>query len=188
MQALKGLTLVETLIAVTILTIAIVGPYHAIQTAMNVSYVSRDQLIATALAQESLEYVRSVRDSNFAYNVANPSTAGTWLYGFDGSTRNSVAGKGCFSPVNCTVDVANVVSGAVSAIAQCSGAASTCPALNLSPALLYTQGAGTATKYTRWITFTTINSHEVRVDSSVTWKTLGVTYTITISNFIQNWL
>lgn len=183
---LTGFTLVETLIAITVLTVAIVGPYHAVQTALNVSFVARDELVATSLAQEGLEYVRSVRDSNFDYNVANPASAGTWLYGLDGTTRAGVTGRNCFSGTQCTVDITQA--SVVNAIEPCSGV---CAPLNVAINGLYTQSAPSGyvvSKYTRSVTLTTINPHEAQVSSTVSWKTLGLTHTITVTNNLQNWL
>jgi len=58
-----GLTLVETLVAVSILTIAVIGPLGIIAQALHTSYYTRDQMTAHYLAQEAIEYVRNLRDN-----------------------------------------------------------------------------------------------------------------------------
>src|SRR4051812_12452334 len=94
----KGFTLVETLVAILILTIAITGPYTLVQGVLRSSYIARDELVASALAQEAMEYVRYIRDSNYIY-TAHGGTGRGWLYGLDGST-----GPNCYTYA-CTVDV-----------------------------------------------------------------------------------
>jgi hypothetical protein len=58
-----GLTLVETLVAISILTIAVIGPLGIIAQALHTSYYTRDQMTAHYLAQEAVEYVRNLRDN-----------------------------------------------------------------------------------------------------------------------------
>ncbi|MEI6042004.1 MAG: hypothetical protein WCQ00_00330 [bacterium] len=57
-----GLTMVETLVAISILTIAVIGPLGIIAQALHSSYYTRDQMTAYYLAQEAIEYVRNLRD------------------------------------------------------------------------------------------------------------------------------
>ena len=61
---IKGFTLVETLVAISILMIAIVGPMTIAQNGLSSSIYAREQFIAQFLAQDALEYVRNVRDNN----------------------------------------------------------------------------------------------------------------------------
>lgn len=60
----RGMTLVETLVAVTILSVAIVAPMLLTMQSLAAAYHARDQVIASNLAQEAIEAVRSVRDGN----------------------------------------------------------------------------------------------------------------------------
>ncbi len=57
-----GLTMVESLVAISILTIAVIGPLSIIAQALQTSYYTRDQMTAHYLAQEAIEYVRNMRD------------------------------------------------------------------------------------------------------------------------------
>jgi hypothetical protein len=58
----SGLTMVETLVAISILTIAVIGPLGIIAQALHTSYYTRDQMTAYYLAQEAIEYIRNLRD------------------------------------------------------------------------------------------------------------------------------
>lgn len=50
-------TLIETLVAITILMIAIAGPLTVANRAYHTALESRDRIIATNLAQETIEYI-----------------------------------------------------------------------------------------------------------------------------------
>ncbi len=60
----KGFTLVETLVAIAILSLAITGPMVIAQKGVSSSIYARDEVTAFYLAQEAVEYVRNVRDTN----------------------------------------------------------------------------------------------------------------------------
>lgn len=55
----NGFTLIETLVAITILMVAIAGPLSVASKAYNASLDVRDQTIATNLAQETMEYLKN---------------------------------------------------------------------------------------------------------------------------------
>lgn len=58
------MTLVETLVAISILAVAIVAPMTLTMQSLSAAYYARDQVIASNLAQEAIEAVRAVRDHN----------------------------------------------------------------------------------------------------------------------------
>lgn len=60
----KGFTLLESLVAISILLIAVVGPMSIIGRSLPQSAYARDHAIAVNLAQEGIEAVRQKRDSN----------------------------------------------------------------------------------------------------------------------------
>ena len=59
-----GFTLVETLVAIAVLMVAIAGPLSIANKALTSALYSRDQSIASNLAQESMEIIKNVRDNN----------------------------------------------------------------------------------------------------------------------------
>src|SRR3989344_6571680 len=61
-QLNAGFTLVETLLAVSLLSIAITAPIVLTMQALTSAYYARDQITASHLAQEGLEAVHAVRD------------------------------------------------------------------------------------------------------------------------------
>jgi len=189
----KGFTLVETLIAISILSVAVVGPFVAIQSALVASYAARDQVIASMLAQEAIEYVRSVRDANYIAMVANPSGGTTWFTGLD-----STGGVDCVdpnpndaTPRRCIVDVIQNISPTSYKVALCgSNGSGTCAPLRRSPTTyLYTQDTNyPVTPFTRSITLSSVSAREMRVTSVVTWSSGHRSYTITLTEILSAWL
>ena len=62
--ASRGMTLIETLVAISILAVAIVAPMTLTMQSLSSAYYARDQVVASNLAQEAIESVRAVRDGN----------------------------------------------------------------------------------------------------------------------------
>ncbi|MDB5190226.1 MAG: seg [Parcubacteria group bacterium] len=172
----QGFTLVETLVAIAILMIAIVAPFYSIQQAITTSYITRDQLIATSLAQEGAEYIYFLRDNNFlATPVQQP-----WLTGMDNCRTDS--------PYNhtygCTVDP----SASSNQLVACSSGG--CSTMNVNGNGIYTQASGLATRFTRTVKITPNPSQpqQVTVTSQVSWTTNHQPYTTIVTENLYNWL
>ncbi len=71
----NGFTLVETLVAISILLITIVGPMTIAQKGIQNAYFATEQVTAVFLAQEAIEAVRELRD-NAALDAYDRSTDG----------------------------------------------------------------------------------------------------------------
>lgn len=67
------MTLIETLVAISILTVAVVAPMSLTMQSLSASYYARDQITAFNLAQEAIESVRAVRDGNILTIAYDPS-------------------------------------------------------------------------------------------------------------------
>lgn len=65
---IRGFTIVETLVAVTILMISIAGPMVAASKGLNAALYARDQMTATFLAQEVMEVIKADRSNTYAVN------------------------------------------------------------------------------------------------------------------------
>ncbi|MFM2330555.1 MAG: hypothetical protein RLZZ26_62 [Candidatus Parcubacteria bacterium] len=167
----RGFTLIETMVAVTILTLAIVGPMVTANRSIVAAETARDQLSASYLAQEGIEYVRAVRDNQFLADYpANTSQA--WIPHFLNTgplatCRSSVCG---LSPL------------------QAGGSLALCPSTsgNCAPFSLVSGG----TKFARTIQLvdaSTNGATDVRVVSKVTWSFHGTPYTVNITDHLTPW-
>lgn len=82
----SGFTLLETVIAIAILTSSILMVYTAIVRVISYSYDNQNQLIASYLAQEGIEVVRNIRDTNWVEGAASWKDglgAGTYRVQYD---------------------------------------------------------------------------------------------------------
>lgn len=173
----QGFTLVETLVAITVIALAIMGPFQIVQKALSASYIARDQLVASALAEEGVEYVRSIRDRNYLYNAANPGSPRSWLYTMDGN-----GGPNCSGTTKCALDPTQ------NTIAACG---TSCSPLRLASTNVYTQASpsgSTVTRFTRYLQISSVSVNEVQVSVTVTWETQHTQYTVTVMDNLQNWL
>ena len=92
LQKNTGLTLIESLVAVSVILAAITGPITIAAQGLSIANFSKQQFTAILLAQEAIEFVRATRDDAA---LAGDSWD-TWLVG-DISV--------CVGSKNCTVDV-----------------------------------------------------------------------------------
>ncbi len=180
----RGFTLIETMVAITVLAIALVGPFVAVRSALTGAYTARDQLVASSLAQEALEYVRSVRDNNYLNNDR------AWMDGL-----SSLACYGASPGSYCTVDPTrgdlHTSSDAVAAYTTVApgNCASGARCLYLSSAKLYNQQLeGTPTRFKRVIQIRHVSATEVVVTAQVHWSTNGKVYSVTVSDTLRDWI
>ena len=68
----KSFTLLEVIIAVSVLTVAVGGIYSLIQQTLRAASLANSKLIAAHLAQEGVETVRNLRDDNWLNQRINP--------------------------------------------------------------------------------------------------------------------
>ena len=61
----KGFTLIETTVAIFLITVGTVGAFSLIQRTVAFTSISSSQLAAAYLAQEGIETIRNIRDTNY---------------------------------------------------------------------------------------------------------------------------
>jgi prepilin-type N-terminal cleavage/methylation domain-containing protein len=181
----QAFTLVETMVAISILAIALMGPFTAVQNALTSSYVSRDRLIASTLAQEGLEYVRSVRDNNYLSSFS-------WLDGFDSTENNRDVCFGDEPTGYCIVDA--TLGDFHSEPDAMRGYDATdideIPFMQLSENGLYNHTEGNGTRFKRTVQIETLpdSTHEVRVTVTVTWTTGLRNFSVVVVDNLHDWL
>lgn len=172
----KGFTLVETLIAISLLTTAIVTPMALATQSLSVSYYARDQIAAFHFAQEAIEAVRSVRDGNILTNARTGTDAVDLLAGIPIGTPF-------------TIDTRD------NSIVECAG---TCPPLQ-TDGTLFGYGNNVPgwrnTLFTRTVVVERVTPaegppDEVQVNVLIQWKpnALGSVRSFTISENLYRWV
>jgi len=76
----KGFTLVELLITITVILVGLVGTFTAVQQGITTIDYARSRLTASLLAQEGVEIVKNIRDTNL---LEGRSVSIDWHEGLD---------------------------------------------------------------------------------------------------------
>ncbi len=164
-KTFTGFTLLETLVAVAVLLMALMGPFSIAQQSLRSAYYARDQVTAYYLAQEGIEFVRAIRDQNYL-------GGSDWMTGLASCTG-----------APCTVDMPNFV------LAVCPSG--NCERLKVSPTGgLFNQSTGTDSKFTRRVQLTPVVDapHQMIVTVTVVWTSSGIPRSFSLQERLFNWL
>lgn len=160
-----GFTLIETLMAVVVLSIAIAGPLTIASKGLQATTVAKDQDTALYLAQDAVEYVRWARDTNTL-------AGGAWLAG-NGNPNQSVDLSPCISTDGSATCYVDSLGNNPAAPTTCSSGV--CPVLNFDSTnnyYTYNTTGTTQTLFTRAVSIVTpvgSNSDEAKVTVTVSW-------------------
>lgn len=166
-----GFSLVETLVAITILLLVIIGPLTISSSSVRSSAFASEQVTAFFLAQEGAELAQMARDQFVLENFKNPVTRpNPWS---DFSNQNGVF-QNCYTATGCSTNINTDSSGTLSSIRNCSDIANCKLYLNTSQSVVRSRynhdNSGGTTPFTRVIRFTRVGLNEVSVISTVTWQ------------------
>ena len=169
--------MVETLVAIAILSISVLSTFMAVQSSLQNSLFARDQITAFYLIQEAMESVRNTRDGNALANIAGGGSAVNWLTGISLNASDP-----CYFGKTCIIDSPQ------KQMTACSGGFGTCPVINEDPAsglFGYTNG-WTPTKFRREIQLQQISPDEIVVVVRVSWGSGLLAKTIQIQGTLFN--
>jgi Tfp pilus assembly protein PilV len=76
-QKNKGFTLVETLVAISIFTMSILGLMSVLASGIADTNYAKQKIVASYLAQEGIEYVRNMRDNLVLFDAVSPQNGWT---------------------------------------------------------------------------------------------------------------
>jgi type II secretory pathway pseudopilin PulG len=165
---LGGFTLIEVIIAIFLITVGMVGVLIAIQQVFPSIRIVSSQLTAVYLAQEGIEIVRNIRDTNWL-NPLNPD----WNEGI------FVCG-GAWS-CNCYADYND-------SSLTCFGEP---PPLKIDGDS-YNYDSGTPTSFVREIMVASTTDSEgmpmLKTEVLVTWQVGGKNYQASTTEYLYNWL
>lgn len=167
----QGFTLVETLVAITILLLVITGPLTiSMATARSTDFAS-EQVVAFFLAQEGVELAQKARDEIMLPGVA--SEVNHWGDFADDATGADYVD--CFESDGCGLEINTNVNGTLKVPVDCNGGA--CRLYYSSDGAVRSRYTHTSmnniqTPYTRTIKFEKGSDvFDVKVVSTVTWRT-----------------
>ncbi len=166
----KGFTLIETLVAITILLLTIVGPMTIAQKGIQNAYYATDQVTAVFLAQEAIEAIREHRDNAAleAYDALLGDDTSNW------------APSGC--SLGCAYDIVDDEFGSCETNNGCN--------LNVDLNGRYTHGLdGTPSQFTRTVTIGSAIGGGVPVTVNVSWNAKifgGGPHTLTLQTWIYD--
>lgn len=177
----KGFTLVESLVAVAILSLSILSAFTAVQGSLQYSINTKDQITAFYLIQEAMEYVKNIRDENAL--MALSGAGNTWLTGLSSLTTDPCwyGGSGTSQKV-CRIDSPNKEED------YCGNEFGSCPVLKQDPVTkLFGYTGATDTMFKRELQFTNISDgKEILVKIRVSWSSRGVDKTVEVSETLFN--
>lgn len=165
----SGFTLVETLVAISIFTLAVLAVLVILGGGLKSTNIAKQKIIASYLAQEGVELMRNMRDTYVLYDGGSTGW-GEFLAHVDGCQQ-----KGCIfhteelvygDPDKPITDIT---------IEHCSGGSGgICPELYFHPVSgkydYDAGGSGTILSgYRRHIRIEILNDHEARISSHVFW-------------------
>lgn len=178
----EGFTLIETMVAITILLIAVVAPMSLAQEGISAARLAQDQIVAFYLAQEGVELVRNMRDENKLKGLNQ--LAGPLVL-CDIGTGGSGNTNGCY------ID-ATVASGGSFKVTNC--AASGCVNIKKNDEkYTYESGDFIETKYKRTIKAWYVGASgptdkkEVKIEVEITWPFITSTRSYTLRENLLEW-
>jgi len=171
----RGFTLLETLVAISILIVAITATFSAAQSGLASAIEARDQVVAFYLAQEAVELVRNVRDENSLQGLP-------WLTGL-----SAIVSDSCYFGKSCVVD------GITKSFTACTSP-TICPNLSQDTNTSSSQygqygynSSWTPTAYNREIQLTQIGPDEITATVIMTWTRGPFTKVFKVKESIFNW-
>lgn len=119
----RGFTLIETLVALALILMALVGPISLITRGIYSFSSSKSEVIAVNLAQEGIELIRLIRENNIACDRLNGVAPWAWNRGSSPPAGPGSAMSGTtlsvdissFVRINCPSEVQSIMTPALGA-------------------------------------------------------------------------
>ena len=176
----KGFTVLESIVAISILSLSISGVFAAVQQGLSQNIMAKNQIIAFYLAQEGAEILRNRRDSNQIFIVDTLDVYSRhWLSGIAENVNDP-----CYFDKVCRADAINL--SLTSCGTKTSGA--NCPNLKQDSSSRYGYASGNDTVFRREIRLEQINQNEIEVRVDVFWTKGIFQRQFTAKTYLFNWV
>lgn len=180
LRSKRGFTILESIVAIIILSLSISGVFSAVQQSLSQSIIAKDEVKAFYLAQEAIEIIRNKRDNNQLYKIEYP-TSNTWLYGI---AENS--GDDCYFGKVCQVDASAQIP---PSLAYCGNDWGDCPYLKQNQdTFLYGYASGYDTNFKREVKIELVDTHEVAIIVRISWKKGLIEREFKVKTLLFNWI
>ncbi len=167
----QGFTIIETLVAIAVLTTAIIGTMSAVQSGIRTYTLSKEQVTAFYLAQEGFEQLRNMRDEN-SINGRH------WLYGI---AQN--ASDPCYFGQSCMADPIGSTT-----LTRCPSAGNCVNLRQDTASGFFGYNASWAqSNFKRDIMLTSITTDEAAVAVTISWPRGSSTITFKVKENLLNW-
>lgn len=170
----QGFTLIELLITILVITVGIAGAFIAIQQGISAIDYSSSRFTAALLAQEGVEIIKNIRDTNLLQNTA-------WNDGFsiDGDYEVQYSDPHSLDP--------SLAKPACSP--NCDFVDASLRFLKKTDNGFYNYTSPNETKFKRRINITTVSPDKLELEITVYWrKRGGGHYELILRQHIYNWL
>ena|SRR3989344_2445689 len=164
----RAFTLIETLVAISILMIAVASPLTIAQKGLASAIYAKDQIIASYLAQDAIEYIINASGKNVA-------DGNGWL---NGITGNGKCDTGC--KISTDIDFTST-----GAIENCGGA---CPVLKYDKSShIYSHTLVDDSPFTRTVKVVESPTNEALITVTMSWKDKGADRSLDFYTRVFNW-
>lgn len=155
----KGFTLIEMLTAGFVIIVGLIAVMSLMHRASLGSEIASSRLTAAYLAQEGLEIVRNIRDSNWLEQAENPDVL--WDQGLDNGDWEADFDDSALTPwQNRNLRIGGS---------------------------FYNYDAGTETKFKRRINLSKPGPNFLSVSVEVSWQNRGIPYSLSVQEDLYNW-
>lgn len=177
----KGFTVLEVITAIFILTVGVGAALSLMNQTLATGSVVEQRLIASHLAQEGIEIVRNIRDTNWLQS-RDPSKSSPWDDGLCSSP-----------PCEWEADYTTVTFFDTADFERCSDPGFNCQTysetfLNIDTDGFYSyKTADAQTKFKRKIRIEKPQADEIKVIVEIIWQERGRHHSFTVLEHITNW-
>ena len=184
-----GFTLIETLVAISILMIGLAGTFSVVQMGLASATAVKDRITAAFLVQEALEAARNMKDQNLLAENQNARSGGDgtspdWLAGLVDPSPSPSNGCSSDGSVGCDYNF-----GSATPFITCPSGG--CP-LYLDTDGILKHSAGVVSRFSRIIKVTQLpaivqSGGEIQKEAQITVTVTWPGSSLTVSDNITNW-